>query len=67
MEMKIFCIIVDLTSQEEHLERTEGVYWWARNMGVEGNYYTSELSVRTSTEMNGKTVRCVSNLNAWVC
>ena len=33
-------------------------------MGVEGNYYTLELSVRTNTGMNGRTVHCVSNLNS---
>ena len=33
-------------------------------MGVKGSCYTSELSVRTSTEMNGRTVCCVSNSNS---
>ena len=35
-------------------------------MRVEGNYYTSELSVRTNTGMNGRTVHCVSNSNSGI-
>ena len=36
----------------------------ARSMGVEDNCYTSELSVRTSTALNGRTIRCVANSNS---
>ena len=35
----------------------------ARSVGIEGNCYTSELSVTLNAGLNNRTVSCVSNLN----
>ena len=35
----------------------------ARSMGVEDNCYASELSVRASIALNGRTIHCVLNSN----
>ena len=36
----------------------------ARSVGVEGNCYTSELSVMLNGGLSNRTIRCVSNLNS---
>ena len=55
----------DILLLHSHFSSTEGGYGSCNNgaivgrsLGVEGNYYTSQLNVTVTTDVAGKTVEC---------